>query len=95
MKIPVVQALVQRFGCSFAEALGIRLANAQEKEIFRWFLASFLYGARISEAIATRTYRQFEQQNVLAPQAIQDTGWDSAIATRGNTQPVPWRPGAL
>ncbi len=80
MKIQVLQTLIQRLGGGFAEALGIRLANApREKEIFRWFLASFLYGARISEAIATRTYRQFELENVLTPQTIRDTGWDGLV----------------
>ncbi len=78
-KHTVIAALIQRLGGGFAKALEIRLAGAKEAEVFRWFLASFLYGARISETIATQTYRQFARCRVLTPQAIQDTGWDGLV----------------
>jgi len=35
--------------------------------------------ARISEAIAARTSREFERQKALTPQAIQGTGWDGLV----------------
>jgi endonuclease III len=79
MNTPMLQVLIERHGGGFAKTLGIPLAKAEEKEIFKWFLASFLYGARISETIATRSYGQFERQKVLTPQAIQDTGWDGLV----------------
>jgi endonuclease III len=78
-KKAAMAALMQRLGGSFAKALEIRLEGAEEGEVFKWFLASFLYGARISETIATRTYRQFAHRRVLTPQAIQDTGWDGLV----------------
>jgi endonuclease III len=59
--------------------MGIQLAASQESEIFKWFLASFLYGARISGVIASRTYREFEKRGVITPQKIQDTGWDGLV----------------
>lgn len=71
--------MIQQLGGGFAKALGIRLVPDGEPEIFKWFLASFLYGARISETIATRTYRQFERGKVLRPEAIRSTGWDGLV----------------
>lgn len=78
-KHAAVVALMQRLGGGFAKALEIHLEGAKEGEVFKWFLASFLYGARISETIATRTYRQFAHRRVLTPQAIQETGWDGLV----------------
>lgn len=48
-------------------------------EVFKWFLASILFGARISETIVINTYRQFEKENVLSAQKILDTGWDGLV----------------
>ena len=79
MKSTVVKQLMGKLPGSFARDLGIKLQLNQESELFKWFLASFLYGARISEAIATRTYREFAGQRVLTPQKIQETGWDGLV----------------
>ncbi|VVB97710.1 Uncharacterised protein [uncultured archaeon] len=46
---------------------------------FRWFLASTLFGARISEKIAMKTYRAFEKYGVLSPEKILDAGWDELV----------------
>ncbi|MGB1559863.1 MAG: DNA methylase [Sinimarinibacterium flocculans] len=39
-----------------ARDLGIDVASGREREIFKWFLASFLGGKRISQEIAANTY---------------------------------------
>ncbi|MEA3421771.1 MAG: hypothetical protein U9Q97_08875, partial [Acidobacteriota bacterium] len=44
-------------------------------EIFKWFLASILFGTRISEAIAGNTYQTFEKYNLLEPRKILKAGW--------------------
>jgi hypothetical protein len=79
MATGLVSELVKHLGGSFAVSLGIKLAGALEPEIFRWFLASFLYGARISTTIATRTYREFENRGVVTPASIQKTGWNGLV----------------
>lgn len=71
--------LVRRYGGRYAATLGIDLA-AGSLERFKWFLAAVLYGARISEPLATRTWREFSARNVLAPQRIIETGWDGLVA---------------
>jgi len=44
------------------------------------FIASVLFGARISEAIAVRTYREFEQEGLLDAPQIVARGWDGLVA---------------
>lgn len=58
----------------YSEALGIDVASGEDRELFKWFLASVLYGARISERIATNTYRAFERHELLTPERILDAG---------------------
>jgi endonuclease III len=59
----------------YSEELGIRLETCSDEAIFKWFLASVLMGARISEQIAKRTFKCFEQYNLTTPAAIQQAGW--------------------
>lgn len=77
---PVAPAeLVRSRGGRYAAALGIDLA-AGSGEHFRWFVAAMLYGTRISESLATRTWREFAAHDLLAPQRMIDTGWDGLVA---------------
>jgi hypothetical protein len=73
-------ALVAEVGGSYAAMLGIDLAGLNPDEIYKWFLAAVLYGARIPESIATRTWREFSQSGILTPQRMIDTGWDGLVA---------------
>lgn len=75
----VAPELIRRLGGSYARELGIRLAADQEAEVFKWFLASFLFGARIGQSLAARTYKEFEKHNVLTPDRILQTGWDGLV----------------
>lgn len=63
----------------YSEELGIDLASGTDQEVFKWFLASTLYGGRISADIASRTYRAFERRGLLTPRAILDAGWDVLV----------------
>ena len=59
----------------YSEELGIALRENKERESFKWFLASLLFGGRISETIAKNTYRTFERYSLLRPRKIPDAGW--------------------
>ena len=59
----------------YSEELGIRLLQKHDREYFKWFLASLLFGGRISETIAKRTYRAFARQRLLTPRRILEAGW--------------------
>lgn len=63
----------------YSEELGIDLKKNSDEELFKWFLASILFGARITESIAKNTYRAFERYNLLEPQKILDAGWDFLV----------------
>ncbi len=61
----------------YSEDLGIDLKKPSGR--FRWFLASILFGARISERIAMKTYKTFEKYGILSPEKILDAGWDELV----------------
>jgi hypothetical protein len=63
----------------YSEELGIDLASGRESDYFRWFLASLLFGARISGIIARNTYRSFVSQGLTTPQKIVAAGWDFLV----------------
>jgi endonuclease III len=63
----------------YAEELGIHLAKLTDAEYFRWFLASLLFGARISETTAKNTYRSFIRHRLTSPQKILKAGWDFLV----------------
>lgn len=71
--------LVHTLGGKFSRELGIRLAADKPSEIFKWFLASVFFGARISETVAVRTYREFEKEGLLSPRKIVNRGWDGLV----------------
>jgi endonuclease III len=74
-----IRALLDTMGGRFSVSLGINLDQGDSHEVFKWFLASILYGARISETIANNTYRVFEKNGVLSPDEILETGWDGLV----------------
>ncbi len=63
----------------YSEELGIDLAKRSDAEYFRWFLASLLFGGRISETIAKNTYRSFIRHGLTNPRRILDAGWDFLV----------------
>jgi len=65
-----VKKLLQALAGKFSTSLGIDLTSGNSGEIFKWFLASILFGARISEKIAANTYREFARKGVVTPKAF-------------------------
>ena len=55
------------------------LRRRSESEYFKWFLGSLLFGGRISELIAKRTYRAFERHELTIPSRILDAGWEYLV----------------
>jgi hypothetical protein len=72
--------LVHSHGGRYATALGIDLAAANSGERFKWFVAAILFGTRISELLAMRTWREFAAHGLLTPQSVIDAGWDGLVA---------------
>jgi hypothetical protein len=63
----------------YSEELGIDLAAGSDDAYFRWFLASLLFGARISETTAKNTYRSFVGHGLTRPKRILNAGRDFLI----------------
>jgi endonuclease III len=61
----------------YAEELKIDLTTPSGR--FKWFLASILFGARISERIASNTYREFDDAGIDSPDRILSAGWDELV----------------
>jgi len=72
--------LVRSRGGRYATALEIDLVGADSGERFKWFLAAILYGTRISEQLATRTWHEFAARGLLTPQRILDVGWEGLVS---------------
>lgn len=63
----------------YSEELGIDLKDGGDPALFRWFLASQLFGARISEPLALRTYQAFVRHGLVSPRALLAAGWDYLV----------------
>jgi hypothetical protein len=63
----------------YSEELGIDLAQGTDAVYFRWFLASLLFGARITETIAKNTYSAFLRHGLTSPRRIVGAGWDFLV----------------
>ncbi len=76
----IVKALIKKLAGSFSGSLEIDLEKGSSIEIFKWFLASILFGARVSDKIMVNTYRKFEKQKILTPpRRILETDWDNLV----------------
>lgn len=75
----ILKTLIEHVGGRFSVALGIDLSSQNPDEIFKWFLASVLFGTRISEKIVIKTYKEFEKEGILSPAGILNTGWDGLV----------------
>jgi endonuclease III len=74
-----LKVLLRELGTPFSAALGVDLREGKEEELFKWFLASVLFGKRISYRTAIKTYEQFKSCDVLTPEVIANTGWDGLV----------------
>jgi hypothetical protein len=70
---------VEAYGGRYSEVLGVRLSGGDDGEVFKWFLASLLFGAPITESAAVKTYRCFVQHGVLTAEKIVRTGWEGLV----------------
>lgn len=73
-----ITELLQKYGGRYAAELGLDLKSGPEARQL-WFLAAIFYGARISGALAARTYRVFAAAGVYAPDTLLAQGWDNLV----------------
>lgn len=79
MKKRQLKDLMDNLGKPYSELLEIDLSGSSEEDIFKWFLASVLFGAPITQSAAIKTYHCFEKYKTLTVKRILDTGWDELV----------------
>jgi endonuclease III len=78
----IIELIKSEGGC-FSKELGINLKSKRKEALFKWFIASLLFGARINQEIAKRTYRQLIRAKLTSPTAILNAGWSRIIPLLG------------
>ena len=63
----------------YARDLGIKLNSLEEAELFKWFLASLLFGKPIQQKVVEKTYDEFIKNGLSSPQAILKAGLDKLV----------------
>ena len=71
--------LLASHGQLFSERLGIELGGLRSGELFKWFLASLLLGAPITESVAFRTYEAFARHRLLTPRDIAGAAFEELL----------------
>lgn len=67
-----------------AEDLGIDMARGGERALFKWFLASFLFGKPVQQAVAERTYHTLVDTHKLdSPRKICRHSWQQLVDMLG------------
>jgi len=78
-KADKIKSLMESAGGSYSKSLGIDLRSSRRREVFRWLLAAILFGARISESLAAKTFQVFDLAGVTSPEKILGKGWDGLV----------------
>jgi endonuclease III len=68
----------------YSTELGINLRKKTEAELFKWFLASLLFGRPIQQEVAKSTYFEFKKENLLTSDKILKAGWDKLVKVLDN-----------
>jgi hypothetical protein len=75
----MADSVVRRFGGRYSSELGIDV-DAGDAEVERWFLASTLFGTRISARIAERTFHLMAGAGVDRIADAREREWDELVA---------------
>ena len=75
----LARAVVGRFGGRYSSELGIDL-DSGEAEVERWFIASTLFGTRISASVAERAYTQLDRAGIRRIADAADRQWEELVA---------------
>lgn len=65
-----------------ADDLGLKVEK-KEKPLFKWFLASYLFGKRIQQDIARQTWEVFMKHGVDTPRKIANQSWQQLVDLLG------------
>jgi hypothetical protein len=63
--------------------LGIDLATPTDAAVFRWLVACQLFGARISQDIAARAFKELDNAGVVTPRKLAQADWQRLVDLLG------------
>lgn len=75
----VVEALIDQYGKTYAEELGIDLRHQSPSALFQLLCAALLYSARISAAIATRAALGISRAGWTTAERMRRSTWDERV----------------
>lgn len=65
-----------------ANDLGLTIEK-KEHVLFKWFLASYLFGKRIQQDVARQTWEVFMEKGIDTPRKIADKSWQDLVRILG------------
>ncbi|USN96632.1 MAG: DNA methylase [Candidatus Nomurabacteria bacterium] len=65
-----------------AKDLGLTIER-KEHTLFKWFLASYLFGKRIQQGVAWKTWQVFMEKGIDTPQKIAAQSWQQLVGLLG------------
>jgi endonuclease III len=74
-----IEKVLESFGSKYSLELGIDLSRGKPEEVFKWFLASILFGAPLPETIVFKAYHEFEKEGLLSAEKIVEAGWSKLV----------------
>ena len=78
-----LRPLLAGFGRLYSDELGIDVSSARPTELYRWFLAAQLFGARIAERVAIRTFMAFGAHGLVTPERLAVAEYSELIQIMG------------
>jgi len=75
----IARAVVGRFGGMYSSELGIDV-DSGDAEVERWFVASTLFGSRISAPVAERAYTQLDRAGIRRITEAGNRQWEELVA---------------
>ena len=63
--------------------LGIDVGSGNDREAFRWLVACQLFGARISQQIAARTFAELDKAGLTSPRKLANADWQHVVDILG------------
>jgi endonuclease III len=63
--------------------LGIDLTAGSDAEVFKWLIACQLFGERISQEVAAKTFRELVKAGYTTPRKLADADWQAIVDALG------------
>ena len=75
----VVQALLDEYGQTYCDELGIDIGKGTPSVLFRWLVASLLFSARIRADAAFSAAEALFEAGWTTPRKMRDAGWEARV----------------